>query len=258
MWDVSAFVGTWPFRHLPNAGNSEALEKDLRRRGVTRAYASPLEALFHLDPMPANHSWASRLADSDFFRFVPVLNPSLPTDAAQTLAAVQRLPGQISAVRLHPNYHGYTLDSDAARTLTRKAGEAGLTVMVQVQMQDLRGMHPLVRVPDTDPASILHLARACPETAVVAAGVRWGPANALAKAAAEEENHRLFLEVSHLEYVDPIRNFLDKFGTDRLLAGSHAPLLTPASLQVKLDAARLTTDERVAITTGNAGKAGFR
>ncbi|MES2461324.1 MAG: amidohydrolase family protein [Armatimonadota bacterium] len=257
MWDVSAFVGVWPFRQLPDAGNQNALEKRLRECGITRAYVSPLEALFHADPMPVNAVWASRLADSDFFRFVPVLNPSLPLDAEQTLAKLRELPGSLAAIRLHPNYHGYSLDSEAVRLLTRKAGEAGLPVIVQVQMQDVRGMHPLVRVPDTDPATVLALASECPETTIVAAGVRWGAAKALAKGAAETSD-RLYLEISHMEYVDPIRQFIDQFGTDRLLPGSHAPLLTPAALKMKLDAARLSPNERESIAIGNARKAGFQ
>ncbi len=257
MWDVSAFVGTWPFRHLPDAGAPEALERSVRQWGVTQACVSPLEALLHTDPMPVNEYWAARLADSPFFRFVPVLNPSLPVDPEHALDAIRLLPTKTTAVRLHPNYHGYALGSDTVHTLTRKAGEQGLAVIVQVQMQDVRGMHPQVRVADTNPADILPLALACPDTTVIAAGLRWGHANSLAKKAAEAADHRLYLEISHLEYVDPLRQFLDQFGADRLLAGSHAPLLTPAALRMKLDAARLTADEREAITAGNARKAGF-
>jgi predicted TIM-barrel fold metal-dependent hydrolase len=258
MWDVSAFVGAWPFRHLPDTDSPTALEKRLRQWGVTQAYVSPLEALLDADPMPMNRLWASRLAESSFFRLVPVLNPSLPTDAERVLSEIRILPGDISAVRLHPNYHSYSLGEDAVRVLTQKAGEQGVIVIVQVQMQDIRGMHPLLRVTDTDPGSILALARACPDTTVVAAGLRWGPANNLARNAAEEADHRLYIEISHLECVDPLRRFIDQFGTDRLLSGSHAPLLTPAALRMKLDAARLSADEREAVTTGNARKVGFR
>lgn len=258
MWDVSAFVGAWPFRHLPDATCPEALEKRLRQWGVTRAYVSPLEALLQADPMPSNQYWAGRLAQSDFFRLIPVLNPSLPIAAEGALDTLRSLPGKIAAVRLHPTYHGYTLDSEPVLHLTQAAGEQNLTVVVQLQMQDVRGMSPLLRVADTDPNSVLDLALACPNTSVVAAGVRWGAANALAKNAAESVNHRLYLEISHFEFVDPIRRFIDQHGIERLLAGSHAPLLTPAALRMKLDFARLTPSERKAIATENAQKAGFR
>lgn len=258
MWDVSAFIGTWPLRHLPDAASPDTLQARLRQWGVTRAYVSPLEALLQADPMPANGVWSARLSVSDFFRFVPVLNPSLPVPAERALADIKALPGDISALRLYPGYHGYRLDSEAVLALAQQAGRQGLAVIVQVQMQDVRGMHPLLRVPDTDPADILALALACPETTVIAAGVRWGAANALAKKAAETPDHRLYLETSHLEFIDPIRRFVDQFGADRLLAGSHVPILMPAALRMKLDAARLTGDERDAITMSNAGKAGFR
>jgi predicted TIM-barrel fold metal-dependent hydrolase len=258
MWDISAFVGAWPFRFLPDAVDPEVLKNRLHQWGVTRAFVSPFEAMLHADPMPINAFWSSRLAASAFFRFVPVVNPSLPISAECLLEEVRRLPGNPSAIRLHPNYHGYTLDSDTVQNFVRKAGEAGLPVIVQIQMQDLRGMNPLLRVADTEPASVLRLALACPETAIVAAGIRWGHANTLAKSAAETPEHRLYLETSHLEFVDPIRRFIDQFGPERLLSGSHAPLLTPASLQIKQDVARLTKVERSAITLENAQKAGFR
>ncbi|HVK06958.1 MAG TPA: hypothetical protein VM490_26055 [Armatimonadaceae bacterium] len=262
MWDVSAFVGAWPFRRLDDARSPGTLEARLRRWGVTRgAFVSPLDALFAADPMPANAAWAERLAGPAFFRLVPVLNPALPGWERALEEGVPALPGgaAIRAVRLLPGYQGCAPDAEAARDLTRRAGAAGLAVIVQAQMQDARGAHPLARVPDADPRAILTLARACPETTVVAAGVRWGAANALAREAAEggDGTPRLFIETSHLEYVDPIRRFLDEFGAARLLAGSHAPILTPAALRMKLDAARLTPEERDAITDGNLKKAGL-
>ena len=241
LFDSSAFLGAWPFRDLPDT-DAESLERRLRQEGITGALVSPLEALFHADPQPASRRVARRVADTAFFRFAPIVHPSLPGWEA----APDAWGGVAAALRLCPGYHGYS--PLAATEMARAAGTLALPVVVQLRMQDVRSMHPFARVPDVDAREALALTRACPETRFLLAGVRWAEANRLR----EEAPENVFLEFSNLEYVDGLRRFLDRWGPERLLCGSHAPLFTPTALRLRIETARLTEDERSALAWKNA------
>lgn len=252
MLDASAFLGEWPFRSLA-ATDPDSLRQLLVAEGFTGACVSPLAGLFQADPEPANREWAERLRGDVFYRFVPVLNPTLPGAVAALTALRER--ERAVAVRLHPNYHGYRPTEPCCLALARAAAELRLPVLLQLRMQDLRSMHPLAQVPDVSWRESLALAQACPKTSLVIAGAKWGEANSLRKEG--RELPRLFLETSHLEYVDPLRRFLDSWGADRLLIGSHAPLFTPAAARLKLSLARLSPVEREALTHSGAMQLGL-
>ena len=61
----------------------------------------------------------------------------------------------------------------------------------------------------------------------------------------------LWLEISHLEYVDGLGRFVRDWGTERLLFGTHAPLFTPTAAAFKLKYSTLTPSERTAIAEEN-------
>jgi uncharacterized protein len=246
MWDYSAFVGTWPFRELGEC-SPERLERLLRSEGFRGAHVSPLDALLHADPAPSNARWGALLRGRAFFRFIPVLNPRLP-GWRETLDA-RRQEWGAAGIRLLPGFHGYALTDDRATAAARAAAGCGLPVYVQLRMQDARSAHPLLQVPDTDWRDVPALARRCPGTTLIVAGAKWAEARGLAAAFAELP--RLFLELSHLEYVDGLSRFVRECGAARLLVGTHAPLFVPASARLKIEHARLSAADRTAIQEGN-------
>ena len=63
----------------------------------------------------------------------------------------------MKGIRLHPNFHGTTLENPAFEKLLRGAAERGLLVQVVLRMEDVRTQHPLVRVADVDPAPLAKL-----------------------------------------------------------------------------------------------------
>ena len=247
MWDVSAFVGDWPFRRLP-ATEPEALAARLRTEGVERACVSALDGLFSGDPQPANEYWAGRLKALPFFRFVAVINPALPGWEGALAASQERLGA--AGVRLHPNYHGYALDGESVHALMRAAAARALPVFLSLRMQVRRSMHPLASVSDIVACDALALCRAHPETTIVLAGAKWGEMQELRPLLADLP--RVYLELSHLEWVDGVHRFVRQWGAERLLWGTHAPLFTPTAARLKVETARLSAAERHALVSGNA------
>lgn len=247
MIDASAFVGAWPFRRLPWT-EPEALEARLRQEGIVRALATPLEGLLHLDPQPANAHWGERLKEHPFFGFVPLLNPTL-RGWERSLAACQARWGAVAA-RLTPGYHGYAADDSAADEAARAAADAGLPLIVQLRMQDRRAMHPQLQFPDVDPRAAAELAARVPEATLVLSGCFYGEADALLARSAERPN--LYLTTTHIEAVDALALLAARYGTERLLFGTHAPLFTPTAARLKGESVALADADRQRLVAGNA------
>ncbi|HIT75203.1 MAG TPA: amidohydrolase family protein [Candidatus Avipropionibacterium avicola] len=229
--DTAAFVGSWPFRPLPDSG-PEALKARLQRAGIAHALVSPVETVLQRSPQTANRVWAARLADDPFFSFVPVADPA-------QAGAVQVLDqAEAPAVRLLPGPHGYGLDQ--ARDLATEAGRRDVAVILQWRMIDVRMAHPDVVHRELTAPEVRSLAEACPDTRFLVAGARQpevaavladGPAN-------------LWCELSTVESPNVVRRLIEAYGIDRLLCGTHAPIHVPEALAAKLAAADLSEGEQ--------------
>ena len=248
--DVNVHLGRWPFGFLPHAG--ARLPEHLRQAGVGQAWACSLEALLHRDLDAVNHRTARRAAQAPGGLLVPIaaVNPTQPDWQTTLRRCVQRwnMPG----VRLFPGYHGYRLDHPALGRLFSLAARWKLLVQVVVRMEDPRTQHPLVRVPDVNPAPLQGLLRAFPRVPVVLLGalrsvslrrlgemMGWGP---------------LYVELSMLEGIAPLERLLQHVPLERVLFGSHAPLFVLESALLKLTESRLSPRQLAAIGSENAQK----
>jgi predicted TIM-barrel fold metal-dependent hydrolase len=183
-------------------------------------------------------------------RYLPFgeTNPLLPgwQDELERCADHHRMPG----IRLHPNYHGYSLDDPRFARLLTLAAEKNLIVHLAVLMEEDRMMHPLMRVAAVDLA---------PLAAVVerTAGLRLVLLNAL-KGARDESVSRLFTaggvycEIAMLEGAGALEQLITEIPADKILFGSHAPSLNFESALLKLKENTLPAPHLRAITQANA------
>jgi hypothetical protein len=158
---------------------------------------------------------------------------------------VHGMPG----IRLHPNYHGYTLRDSLFERVLASAGERKLLVQLAVSMEDERTLHPLVNVPATDLAPL-------PALIGKFAGVRLQLLNMFrtvrGKLVQDLAAAGVRFEIATLEGVAGIGNLLGLVDTGILLFGSNAPFYYFESSQLKLRESVLSPGQLRAISEGNA------
>ena len=247
--DVNVNLSRWPLRRIRGDSTSE-LAAMLRRHDVAQAWAGSFDGLLHKDIAAVNTRLADECRRNGRGRLLPFgsINPKLPDWEEDLLrcAEVHRMPG----IRLHPNYHGYSLDDPAFARLLRLATERRLIVQLALVMEDERMMHPLLRVDPVSTAPLSGIVRQTPGLKLVLLNalrtLRGQPLLDLIAAG------EVYVEISMLEGVGGVANLLEQLPVNRLLFGSHAPLFYVESALLKLKESPLKPEQLNAIRRLNA------
>lgn len=247
--DVNVAVGHYPFRHLPEAEPAR-MAKFLREKGVTRAWTGSAEALLHRDIRGVNDRLAENCRTHGAGVLVPfgTVNPKFPgwEDDLKRCADVHKMPG----IRLHPDFHGYTLVDPALPPLLALASEKKLVVVVVGRMEEERVQHPLFHVPPAEFTRLPGVVRDLPDLKLVVANWRMDPMGEPFAALARLPN--VWFEIAMIEGVGRTARLVERAGAGKVLFGSHAPVFVWDSAALKLREAALRDEDAAKIRSGNA------
>lgn len=250
MIDTNLYLGAWPFRHLPES-QVDALLPTLSHYGITQAWAGSLEGLFHKDIAGVNARLVEACNASDGV-LLPVgsVNPTLPRWEEDLRRCVD--DHKMKAIRLHPQYHGYTVDQPECKAVLEAAGDQGLLVQMVVTMEDERMMHPLMRVEHVDvsslPAVLNDTSRAKIQLLNAFRAVRGGLIDELVA------TKQVSFDIAWLEGAEGINRIRKQIPIEGILFGTNSPLFYYVSSILKLKESLLTDEELLAIESGNAQK----
>lgn len=122
-------------------------------------------------------------------------------------------------LRLHPNYHGYTLEAPAFRELLSLAVSQRLLVQIVAQMEDERTQHPQVRVAPVDLKPLPALMKEMSEARVMLLNT-----NAAMVLKHLQDCPNTTLDFAMIEGVGGVGNLLKDWPLNRLVFGSFAPV----------------------------------
>ena len=247
--DVNVNLSRWPFRRLP-CDEVGKLVARLKKWDVSQAWAGSFDGLFHRDVGGVNRRLADDCRDRGRGILLPfgTVNPILPDWAEDVRRCDEdfHMPG----IRLHPNYHGYTLDDPVFAELAAMAAERGMIVQLAVRMDDTRVQHRLMQVADVDVGPLAGVVAACPKLRLVMVNALRTLRGDAVKQLIGAGN--VYFEISMLEGVGGVARILDTIPLDRLLFGSHLPLFNLESAALKLRESELSDKQLNAIANENA------
>jgi predicted TIM-barrel fold metal-dependent hydrolase len=237
--DCNVSLGHWPFAR-PTVETARQLEVHLRRHGIERALVSSADAVLYPEPEECNEKLRAALKGFPSLIPVPVLNP-------RTASAASILEAKgLRALKLIPNYHGYTLTDPRALAICREAARRGVPVMVQMRMEDERGHYELLKVKGVGVEEITALAAEIPGLSLVALCPYFAEASFLAKVPG------VCVDISFTEAPDTLAQLCAAVPASAILFGSHTPLYYTGAATAKLASAEIGEKERQAIGSGNA------
>ncbi len=225
--DTNVSLFRWPFRRLP-LDETAKLVKKLRSLGINTAWAGSFEGVLHRDVAGVNQRLAAEC--KQYPELVPIgsVNPALPDwkDDLRRCAQMHHMPG----VRLHPNYHGYTLDDPRFAELLDLAAKAGCFVQIAAVMEDTRTQYPLLQVPDVDLSPLPGVMSRIQGAKVQILNDR--PRSPLLFRLAKIPG--LYFDTARVEGTDGIPSLVKSVPPGRVLFGTHAPFLIPDAALIRV------------------------
>ncbi|MCA8994508.1 MAG: amidohydrolase family protein [Planctomycetaceae bacterium] len=224
--DANVSLFRWPFRRFP-LDETRLLAEKLQSLGVSEAWAGSFEGVFHRDVAGVNSRLVDECRKHPIFLPIGSVNLTLPgweTD-------LQRCLGQhnMVGVRVHPNYHGYTLEREAFAELLSIAAEAGRFVQIAVSMEDTRTQNELVPVADVDISPLVPLLKQHQKARVHLLNYR-------PQATFLEQIRELpgvYFDTARVDGTDSIPRLVEAAAPGRVLFGSHAPFLVPEAALIR-------------------------
>jgi uncharacterized protein len=247
--DTNVTLGLWPFRRIPGDTAADLVAR-LKRRNVTQAWAGSFDGVFHRDLTAANARLAKACETAGGGILVPFgsVNPSAPgwQEDLRRCHEVHRMRG----IRLHPNYHGYSLTHASFGDALRQARDRKLIVQLVLTLEDERSHFPLMRVPPVDPTPLARILQGVPGARMIVLNRMRNPAGkALVELARSGE---VYFDLAMIEGVGCVGDLIAQVSEKRIVFGSHSPFQYFEPAMLKIEESGIAGGQKLAILSGNA------
>lgn len=233
--DCSVWYGRWPFKNLRYSDLS-LMEDKLKSMGITKAFISPLEAVFSQSPHDENEKMTKALSGNQFFSLVPVID-LLMADWKEAVAKAAS-DKKVKMIRLLPEYHMYELSEEHLEELVNKASEKGLIISIPIRIEDPRGQYPLLDIKGLDTIRLAKVLSYFPKQKFIINNAYWAEINDLYHVL-----DNAYFDIAMIEPVNPLKSIREKYSLDRFLFSGNCPLFYPEGNLNKLKYAELSQED---------------
>jgi uncharacterized protein len=242
MIDYNGFFGAWPYWDVPHR-TPEGLLELMDRHQIEMLAVCSTRSIFsdwrlgNDEAIDVSNKYPKRLLP--FVSISPIYPKS---DLIRYLRDYKQR--KVRGIRLYPQHQGYSLTLNSASAILDAAQDLKLPVVLPLRVIMNWGL------PEMNAGTIETIVASYPKLSFVLSGVNYG--ETLWTFDFMNRFHNVFLEISGMQGFRAVDGCLEAIGSDRLLFGSGLPLLYPACSIQKLEVARLSREQRYAISEGNA------
>lgn len=251
-WDLSAWIGPYPFRHLREYTLDDWLVR-ARRAGVGRAVVSGYDQLFAQNGLECWPIWVDRIARHTEARnrveCWPVVNPAMPGELRRLGESLRNTPAR--GIRLLPNYHNYRLWDTHVADLMAMAREQDLIVQVFIRIVDERWQW-MLHTPAVDVGQdIAYLTSMFQQNRLLVSG--GSPAELQGMAERLRAHPSLHADISRVRGPVFVLDHIDRsLPLHRLVLGTLWPMQIMEASIWEVTTSRLSADQQRAILWSNA------
>ncbi len=248
--DVNAFLGAYPFRHVPGT-SVDAVLASMDRVGIDEAWVSHMPSFFWRDPAAGNRWLYETTEQHDRLRPIPAVHPGLANWQDVLNDAVGR---QVPAIRCDPGYYGVAPTGPEMRVLAAACGAVRVPLMMAVRLEDGRQRHPNDAAPELPAAAVRALIRSDEDVRIIVTHADAGLVQEVHWGSTPAEQRRLWWDISWIwgPPEDHLQTLFETVGEERLLFGTGQPLRIPEAAVAKLDLLQIPRERRERIESGNA------
>jgi hypothetical protein len=251
--DTHVYLSRWPGRRVIG-DQPEELAAELRKQGVAQAWTGSFDAILHKDIGAVNGRLAAdckRHGDGLLLPFGAV-NPMLPDweEDVRRCSDQFHMPG----IRVHPNYHSYTLQHPAFVKLLGIAAERNLIVQVVAWLEDERTQTPALQQSMVDLRPVAGLLERLPKARLMVLNGFVSLRSAPLPWDRLKRFENVAFDIAMLEQLMGVKVLVDAVGVERVVFGSYSPMFYFESAFLKLSEADLSPRQRSAILSGNAAR----
>jgi len=232
--DAYAYLGHWPFRRV-YFNTAKSLLSLMDKVGIQMALVSSLSSVFYRNAQSGNEELYEEVR-SFRGRLIPLacINPRYPGWLDDLYYCFEKF--KMRGVRLHPNFHGYSLRDERVLKLIKVVSEYGYPVSIVVRVEDERIGHWLVRVPPVPIDDIAYIIKSCKDTTFIILALRGGEAiKLISELGTDYKNYLIGISKLTVYFSDTLTKVIDKIGVDRVLFATGMPFQYPECSLLKVE-----------------------
>lgn len=251
--DINAYLGRWPFMPLKYERAEDILTL-MDKCGIDKAVITSLSSVFYYNYEIGNREVgiASKKHPDRFIPFA-VINLNFINWKDHLKECVSKY--KVKGIKLHPDYHKYSLLTEEASKLFEEARKLGLPVFIQTSLLDMRHHPGYCFVQEYPILEVAQTIERHPENVFIIGGGKHfsSMVQRLLKYCPRSKNFYIATDGLGGPF-DCFERLTEQIGSSRLLFGTRMPILYAEASKLMIEKSEIKEEDKNKILGENAAK----